>query len=416
MTEMAGPVRATARVGAQGSRRRGIARLEPHRRPGYVGPVHVIQLAIVEAILIGVLAALSRNLVSAAIVGVIGVVALAVTLGRRNGRWWLEHQAMARRMRRRATVPAPAAGGDPRLEALRLLAPGASIEDISGTDGTLVGVARDAAGWFAAAEIAAPAGIWDADRPPVPLDVLATALTGADQSGGAVVQVVTHTVPAAADDDEATRSYRELLHRYGPVHTPVVRTTWVAVRLDAVALAEVGADLPERAPDLVAALLRQLTKSLRRHGLAVRPLDRDGLLDALDRSCDLTPRLGAGYDLHAVRPTPAHEDWRGWHSGRLGHRSYWLRDWPSIAQAGALLDWMTGMPAASTSVTLILSPTGGDVDIRCLARISARPDRLAAAAEAVRAGARTANAELFALDGEQRPAVYATAPTGGGPR
>jgi ESX secretion system protein EccE len=416
MTEPPGSVRATARVGAPASRRRGIATLEPHRRPGYLGPVHVLQIALVEGVVIGIAAALAHSSVAAAAVGAAGALLLALTLGRRHGRWWLEHQAMARRMRRRATVPGPATGGDARLEALRLLAPGIAVDTVSGTDGTHIGVARDSAGWFAAAEVATALGVRATARPPVPLDVLATALADADQSGGAVVQVVTHTIPAAVDDDEAGRSYRELLQRYGPVQVPVDRTTWIAVRLDTVALAEVGADLPDRAPDLVAALLRQLTKSLRRNGVTTHPLDRDGLLDALDRSCDLTARLGAGYDIREVRPTPAHEDWRGWHSGRLGHRTFWLRHWPSIAQAGALLDWLATTPAAYTSVALILAPTGGEVDIRCLARISARPDRLTAAVDTLRAGARTANVDLFALDGEQRPAVYATAPTGGGPR
>jgi hypothetical protein len=87
-----------------------------------------------------------------------------------------------------------------------------------------------------------------------------------------------------------------------------------------------------------------------------------------------------------------------------------------VAQAGALLDWFTTIPAAFTSVSLTLAPNGTDVDIRCLARLATTPDRLRPAADALRTGARTANAELFPLDGEQRPAVYATAPTGGGPR
>jgi hypothetical protein len=98
------------------------------------------------------------------------------------------------------------------------------------------------------------------------------------------------------------------------------------------------------------------------------------------------------------------------------HRTYWLQDWPTIAQAGALLDQLTMVPAALTSVAVILAPHRDAVDIRCLARVATTASKTAAATAAVRERARLGNARLLILDGEHGPAVYATAPTGGGPR
>jgi type VII secretion protein EccE len=236
-----------------------------------------------------------------------------------------------------------------------------------------------------------------------------SALVEADRSNGAVVQVVTHTVPVPDTDDASNRSYRDLQARYGTVAVPVDRATWIAVRLDARALAEAGAELPEQAPAVVSALMRHLVKALRRSGIMARPLDRSSLLDALDRSCDLLPPDGSA-------PPKPHEDWNVWLSGRLAHRTFWVQGWPSVTQAGALLDSLSTTPAALTSVALILAPDGEHVDIRCLARVAATPDQLDAVCKAVSHGARLAHAQLLELGGEQGPAVYATAPTGGGPR
>src|SRR2546423_5926519 len=82
-------VRAVAQVGA-GMARRGAAILIPRRRPGYVGPIHVFQLLLIEAVLLGLLVAVSRGPVMMAGVVVSGLALMAVTLSRRKGRWWLE--------------------------------------------------------------------------------------------------------------------------------------------------------------------------------------------------------------------------------------------------------------------------------------------------------------------------------------
>jgi type VII secretion protein EccE len=269
-------------------------------------------------------------------------------------------------------------------------------------------VARDGAGWFAVAELGPVTPMRDEAVPAPALDVLVEALADTGQPG-AVLQLVTHTVPAPSAELDparpAARSYHELLHRYGtPV--PADRCAWVAVRLDARTLAEAGATDAAQAPEVVAALLRRIGKALRRKGIVAEPLDAAGLTRALCRSCD----LGDG-------PAPPPETWRTWHSDRLAHRAYWLKDWPAPHDAPALWQRIAATPAAFTSLALVLAPEGDGTDVRCLVRVAARPAALARACAALtRTVGSVPGARLFALDGEQGPAAYASAPTGGGPR
>jgi type VII secretion protein EccE len=410
-----GHVRAVARVGGERSGSVQPASIAPRRRPGYLGPVHVVQLLAVEAAVIAVLAALGQGVLVVAVAAVAGIVVLAVVLTRRQGRWWLERRMMAWQFQRRRQARPPQQGLDPRLAALRWLAPGLTVENVNTRDGAQTGVARDDAGWYAVAAVGAQAEMRDDPSAGLPLDALVTSLVEAGQPG-AVLQVVTHSVPAPSLEldagQPAGRSYRELLQQFGPVPIPVDRVTWVAVRLDARALAEAGADGPDdtgRAPAAVANLVRRVTRAMRTAGIHYQVLDASGLLDALTRSCDLTPAGPGG------RREPR-EDWTAWHSGPLAHRSYWVRDWPTVAQSGALLDWLSTAPAALSSVAMILAPEDGEVDLRCLVRVAAPAKELATVGEAVARGAHLAHADLFPLDGEQGPAVYASAPTGGGPR
>jgi hypothetical protein len=190
----------------------------------------------------------------------------------------------------------------------------------------------------------------------------------------------------------------------------------VAVRADARALAEAGAedtsDL-DRVPLLVVTMVRRVAKALRRVGIPYQVLDAEGLTAALARSCDLQPAEDAG-----GKPVQAREDWTVWHSATLAHRSFWLRKWPPLTEAGALLAWLTTVPAAMTSVSLVLAPeTDADtVDLRCLVRLAAPPKALAQACLTLVRGVSQGHGHLFPLDGEQGPAAYASAPTGGGPR
>jgi type VII secretion protein EccE len=417
MTESPPRVRAVARVGAAAPVRAGRATLASRRRPGHLGPVHVMQLLLAEAAVVAVVATLGQPPVIAGTAAAAAVVLLAVALARRSGRWWLERRVMAWQYARRRRARAAGQRDDPRLAALRVLAPGLAVEDIGAPDGAQVGVARDDAGWFAVAAVVPSAPLRDDPTGGLPLDTLLGALTEAGQPG-AVLQVVTHTVPApglAVDPGSpAGQSYRQLLGQFGGAPAPVDRATWVAVRLDAKALAEAGADdvaEVDQAPLLVAALLRRVAKSLRRVGVPHQVLDAPGLLAALARSCDLDPA-------ETGQPAMPREDWSQWSSARLAHRTYWLRDWPPLPEAGALLTALTGSPAALTSVSLVVAAEAEEepVDLRCLVRVAAPAAALAQACRALVRTAEQARAGLFALDGEQGPAAYASAPTGGGPR
>jgi type VII secretion protein EccE len=426
MTVSPPPARGLARVGDGGPRAGADqAVLLPRRRLGHLGPVHVTQLLLAELVIIGVLAALNQGALVVTGAALAGLLLLGITMGRQQGRWWLERRLIVRQFRRRLAGGADRAA-DPRLTALRRLAPGLVVSDVDVADGAQVGVARDDAGWYAV--IAVPptaAGFGEAGPglgeagPGLPLDAMVAALGEAEQAG-ATLQVVTHTIPAPSLDTPAQslagQSYRQLLAGFGAVPVPVSQTSWVAVRLDARTLAELGvdddADLGS-APAVVAALVRRVGTSLRRAGTAHQVLDSEGLLAALARSCDLEslPTTGGG-------PPVVREDWSAWHSTRLAHRAFWVRSWPPLGQAAHLLRWLATAPAAVSSLALVLAPDQDQptVDLRCLLRVAAPAGELAAVCETIAAGARRAGAELFPLDGEQGPAVYASAPTGGGPR
>jgi type VII secretion protein EccE len=397
--------------------------LPPRRRPGYLGPVHVLQLLVAEAALVALVAMLARGpAVLAATAGGSGAI-LVLVLGRRHRRWWLEHLQMRREYRRRVRPLTSGDGdGDPRLAALRRLAPGLVVENVRGAGGAQVGVAHDRAGWYAVVAVEPTTPMRDDPSGRIPLDVLLTALTDTAQPG-VMLQVVTHTVPTPSLDAHpaapAGRSYRDLLAVAGPV--PTDRATAIAVRLDTRSLAAAGVG-GDTAPGTVAALARRVAKTLRRSGTPHRLLDAGGLLDVLARSCDLEPWPGPG-------PAPApREAWSAWHSHRLVHHTFWVRRWPANGRAAELVDLLGSGPASLASVALILAPQpatgdpadgpggGATTDLRCLVRLAAPADLLPAACEAARRRAAELGAELFSLDGEQAPAVYASAPTGGGPR
>ncbi|BCJ68657.1 type VII secretion protein EccE [Polymorphospora rubra] len=419
MTAPSPSVRAVARVAPGAPAPSGPAEVpRPRRRPSHLGRVHLLQLLLVETAVVGTLAAATQGTVPAVATGVAGAAVVAVTLARRSGRWWLERWMMSvtqRRRRRNRPVP----HGDPRVTALRHLAPGLTAQNVSVGDSSDIGVARDDAGWYACAAVSTGRRRKGDDRT-LPLDQLVATLADTGQPG-AVLQVVSLTVPAPGMDtppaSHAGQSYRQLLTGFGAVAVPAHRSIWITVRLDAQALAEAVVDEHGTAlddvPDLVAALLHRVTKTLRRAGYSAQPLDVDGLLDALTHSCDLetptVPGTGGG---------EPREEWSRWHSRRLAHRTFWVRRWPASDQIGALLDAVATTPSAMSSVALILAPEpdGNGVDLRGLVRLAAPAPELNPVCLAANRAAELAGADLFPLDGEHNPAVYASAPTGGGAR
>jgi type VII secretion protein EccE len=295
---------------------------------------------------------------------------------------------------------------DYRLAALRGLMPDLAVRTAEGPgDGGPVGVARDGSGWFAAVAVLPPEGLRGESQAPVPLDELARLVIGMEQPG-LVLQVLTQTVPAPAPvaglGARCATSYLELMREGGEVACD--RSTWVALRLNTrgVATASVGSSVGEEDMQaLAAALIRRIGKRLRRVGLAAKVLTADGLLDALSRSCDLTHQDGG------IR---AREGWDAWHSMSMSHACFWVRSWPSLAESGALLMRLAGVPAGMTSVAMVLEPHQEGIELRCLIRLSAPRELLAQACRQMVAIAEQAGAKLFRLNGEQAPAVYATAP------
>ncbi|GLY01737.1 MULTISPECIES: type VII secretion protein EccE [Actinoplanes] len=392
----------------------------PVRRPGRIGPLSTTQILVAELCLVAVVAAGLRGPVPLAVASGVAAVLLTVFFARRGHRWWLEHRALvADHRRRRADAgrttgahdrSGSAAGSGPVLDALRGLAPGLAVADVSTADGGTVGVGRDGAGWFSTVALAP-------DAPPVPLDTLVGLLAGADQPG-VLMQLGTQTVPAPSPDvhpsSPAGTSYRQVLAGLGNAPVPAHRETAISVRIDAYALAEALQDHtadPEEAAALVASLARKVATGLRRIGVGCRTLDARQLVALLARSCDVEPGP------LATAGAPPAEEWTHWRSARLIHRTYWLRTWPAPADGlGSLFAWAATAPAAQTTVTLVIDPSGGtDVAVRAFVRLATRPDTDLGDLDRVLVdGARRVGADLLPLDGEQGPATYATAPTGGG--
>ncbi len=407
------PVGAGPRVDAA-AERPDPAILVPRRRPGHLGSVHIVQLLLVEVVVVAVLATLDRGPVPVAVAVVAGALLLVPTLARQQGRWWLERRLMRRWFTLRRKASSVPYGDDARVAQLRRFAPGLTVQDVTAVDGASIGVARDDAGWYGVLALAPAAR---GDHGGIPLDELVSGLAEAEQPG-VVLQVVVQTMPAPSIDTHpaspAGYSYRQLLARFGAAPLPAEQATWIAVRLDARSLAEAApddsADL-DAAPGVVAALLRKVAKSLRHAGIAHRLLDADGLLDVLVRACDLDQTA------HDPQPAQPHEEWSEWRSPRLAHRSFWVRDWPAVGEAARWLGLLSATPAVTTvAVTLAPEDGGRTADLRALVRVAAPPPDLAQVCQAISRAAKEARAELFALDGEQGPAVYASAPTGGGAR
>ncbi|BBH66793.1 hypothetical protein ACTI_34780 [Actinoplanes sp. OR16] len=370
--------------------------VKPIPQRGRVGPLSLTQVLVAEGSLLAIIAAATHGLVVMLITTVAAALLLAVVFARSHHRWWLEYRALTRDHQRRRSARRETEAG-PVLAALRTIAPGLTIRDISTSADEGTGVARDEAGWF---------GVVTLDRQaPIPLDTLVGAMSATEQPG-LILELVTHTIPAPTPDlppaSPAVTSYRQLGDP-GPAH----RETSLSVRLDARALAESVLDHttdPAEAARLTAALTRKIATTLRRQGITSRVLDAAGLLDILARSCD-------------ARVPEVAEEWTHWRSNHLIHRTYWLETWPdSTTEMGPLLAWASTAPASQTSVAIVLDASrADDIAVRAFIRLATRPDAdLDSLGQVMREGVRRAGGELRSLDGEQGIAAYATAPTGGG--
>lgn len=416
MNDAPSRVRAVVRVGGDPSSPPEPATFVRRRRHGYLGPVNVLQLVIVEAVLVVLLVLLRNNPILLIVGIVLAALLLVATFARSGGRWWVERALIRRQYRRRQhTGRLPA--DDPRLVTLHHLVPDLTVETIDGVGGTQVGIGRDAAGSFATVAVVRPDGVNGDPLGRLPLSKLAAIANDSEQPG-AVIQVVTHGTPApdAAIDGmrPAAESYRELMDQFGGA-MPADQVVWVSARFDARTVAEAyvgGADESKEIPVMITALIRRIGKALKRSGLEYQVLDGDGLLDALARSCDLEQSHDES------RQADPRESWTYWRSATLAHTCFWVSSWPDLRRSGELFDRLGRTPAAAlTSVSLIMAPRQDVTEIRALVRVAApEPGALSRACAAAEQIASSGGGGLFRLNGEQAQGVYASAPSGGGAR
>jgi type VII secretion protein EccE len=408
MSEATGSVRAVARVGSAPPAPPSPVVLLRRRRPGHIGLLSLTQLLLAELLLVGVLAAAGAGWIVMVAAAVVVAAAMSVLFWRRRGRWWTERLALSRGVRRRRGAT-PSRNPDPRLAALHVVAPGLAVSTYEASDGERVGVARDDSGWFGVAAVMQPQFARSSSFGRLPLDRLAQGLREMGQPG-AVVQLVVQSVPAPTNDiDSRNRcvlSYQELLGQHGTV--PADRIVWLSVRVDERRYLDAWvneSDPVDQAPAVVAALVRRMGRVMRRDGVNYQALDTDGLLDALVRSLDLERDPAA---------EPPKEAWESWRSAHLTHASFWVSHWPPADQAAEMLEQLAAVPAAATSLSFTLDAHEDFTDFRCIVRVSTKDYGLDAAASAVREIVHRFGGSVLRLDGEQVPAAYATAPTGGG--
>ena len=357
--------------------------VRPRRRPGYLGALSATRafaLAVVLAVS-SLLTLLSGWWLAAAIAGV--SMTIVLLFGRLRGKWLTDLFRDWLRFRGRRGVVGLLADdeGGEKLARLRELVPDLMVENIAGFGGDRVGMGSDGAGWFAVLEIRSPHP--EGVEPPVTLAELARIAADSEQPG-AVVGVVVH---AGAGQ----------------------RRLWVSVRLDAQWVADSTVDAPEvhvDVPKILAELVRRTGRALRRGELGYQVLDADGVAEALMLSCELSATEAGS--------RPAHESWTGWHSATLVHTCFWLRRWPGPDRLPELFTTVLDIPAALVSLAITVEPGKPEASLRCLIR-----------AGAVAAGRESLNTSLqrwvelvgggvHRLDGEHAPAVYASAPSGGG--
>lgn len=359
----------------------GVPWFRPSRRSGHPGLLTLARLLAFEVLVVAALYVLSPQAWLTILVAALAAVLTIALFGRSHGRWWSESALLWLRYRRRGGT-AGVRAEDPRLTALGELVPDLTVTDLPSG----LGMGGDGAGWFAVLEVAT-ADVAGA-VPPVPLAALARVAAEAEQAG-VVIQLVSHNAASAAGPRE--------------------RAVWVAVRLDAQAVAEstLAGEFTVDVPAVLAEMARRAERVLTRRGSVVRALGADELLGALARSCDLLP---------AGSPVVAREAWQAWHSHRLAHRCYWVASWPDAERGTGLLAQLADLPATLVSIAFVLEPSFDGTDLSCVVRVASLPSSLALVCDRAEHLVRRAGGRLSRLDGQHAPGVYASAPSGGGAR
>ncbi|CAM3531612.1 type VII secretion protein EccE [Stackebrandtia soli] len=379
---------------------------------------HLFAIEVIIGIAAGVYTATAGKPMNAALPwyiggGVAALVILVVMFARSGGMWLYQAIPMRRRLAGRRSRPTGMS-----KEALHGLSPDLGIVQIEDRD-IEIGIGADDGGWFAAIEMGGVDGITEA----VPLTRLSRLFT---ESGVPVsaIQVVGHTVPIGLvghDGSPAAASYQELL---GGIPAVVHHTSWLAIRMnseDALdAAADRGGDI-EGVHKALAVTISRVGKLLRNAGVQNRVLDAEGLRDTLQASLGLTMN-----DVPANQQRTA-ESWQQWQGDGLQHVTYRVAKWPTDETIlPRLIDVLAAVPAVFTTASITLRPgivdgrdvdgrpTGRRVEVECLIRIAGDAQTSETGQQRVIAAAEGLGAKLDRLNGQQGPAAYASAPTGGG--
>jgi type VII secretion protein EccE len=386
------------------------------RRPSgpSLGRVPLVAIVVVEVGLAVAVAlvAVDRRLLPLA--GVVLSAGLLVGLLRVRRRWLVQWIGLALRFRVRVREREPeqvADDVDPRLRTLRLLTGDLTVARARDHDGREVGLLGHGGGWSAvlaldpegadggAALVPGDAG---ADAATFPLAALAGCL--ADR--GVVLDAVSalwHCRPVA-DDTPAAEAYREVL---GALPALSRREAWLVVRLDPArcpdAVAERGGGVLGAHRAVVGALAR-IERVLADHGMPVRPLAADEVLDAATEAAD-TPGHGGRLVEH----------WKAVVVGEVGHCAYAVTGWPSDPERLTGLTATTGR-TSTLALTLEPDPRPGTVGLRGTVRLTAdTPEALEDCGRELVARGHALGVALDALDGQHAAGLAATLPLGARP-
>jgi len=390
------------------------------RAPGpSLGPVPLAGVVVVEAGLAGAVALVALDRGLAPLAGVVLSAALLVGLLRVRRRWLVQWIGLALRfrlrVREREAEPVGAAHADARLRTLRLLTGDLAVARTRDHDGREVGLLGHGGAWSgvlaldpAGAEGGAGlvAGDAAADAASFPLAALAGSL--ADRGVGLdAISAVWHCRPVA-DGTPAAAAYREVL---GPLPPVSRREAWLVVRLD-----------PQRCPDAVAergggvvgahravvGALARIGRVLADHGMPVRPLGADEVLDAAVEAADADTAGGERLKEH----------WRAVVVGEVGHAAFAVTRWPA-AVPERLTD-LTATAARTCTLALTLEPgtRAGEatVGLRGTVRLTAdTPDELERSGRDLVARGHALGMALDPLDGQHAAGLAATLPLGTAP-
>ncbi|MBT2385226.1 type VII secretion protein EccE [Streptomyces sp. ISL-11] len=403
-------------------------------RPGSVGPVSLLQLALIEVAAALVLVAWAVGplmLAPAAVVAAVLVVLAVVRRGQRPIAEWLA-AAVALRGRVRRVVPA-AVGTDPGIAPVVECEPSLRVDSFAATTAAHrerreMGLVGD--GTFLTAVLRIDA----VDAPLRPLRVekalpLALLRDAMDVDGIRLesIQVVQSALPAPAPhlqaESLAARNYAPLQAMAG---SPAVRMTWVALKFDPELCREAvearGGGV-EGARRCVLRAAEQLVSRLQGAGFRAEPLSAEGLTAAISTAANVNPVASAQAGRAGAPVRRTLESARSWRCDDRWHTTYWVARWPqlgpgatSLPQLAALL---TSLPALSTTLSLTLG-RGGTRDGRhaptmtAHVRVTGRSaDELVTTGRELERAARVVRAGLVRLDHEQVPGVLATLPLGG---